>query len=79
MVSDVHGNWTALEAVIADLESLSVDLVVHAGDLAGSGSRPLDVIELVADLGWPGVVGNVDELVWTPGKTADGICCRHLS
>ena len=71
VVSDVHGNWTALEAVLEDLETVGADLVVHGGDLAGSGSRPADVLECIADLGWPGVVGNVDELVWAPERLTE--------
>jgi hypothetical protein len=34
VVSDVHGNLTALEAVVADLAQRGPDLVVHGGDLA---------------------------------------------
>jgi predicted phosphodiesterase len=33
VISDVHANLTALEAVIADLRSTGADLVVHGGDL----------------------------------------------
>jgi 3',5'-cyclic AMP phosphodiesterase CpdA len=38
VLSDIHGNLTALEAVIADLRSTSPDPVVHAGDLVANGS-----------------------------------------
>jgi putative phosphoesterase len=65
VVSDIHGNMTALEAVVADLESVSPDRVVHGGDLV-SGSRSADVVDRVRDLGWPGVYGNVDEAQWAP-------------
>jgi putative phosphoesterase len=66
LVSDMHGNLTALEAVIADLERRGVTRVIHGGDLATSGCRPAEVIDRVRELGWPGVVGNVDELLWSP-------------
>ena len=65
VVSDIHGNMTALEAVLADLESVSPDLVVHGGDLC-SGSRSADVIDRIRDLAWPGVYGNSDEAQWAP-------------
>ena len=66
VVSDVHGNWTALQAVLKDMKSVGADLVVHGGDLVGSGSRPADVVDLIQSLGWPGVVGNTDEVLWRP-------------
>jgi putative phosphoesterase len=66
IVSDIHGNLTALEAVIADLKRASPDLVVHGGDLAASGNRPAEVVDRIRDLGWPGVLGNTDEMLWAP-------------
>jgi predicted phosphodiesterase len=66
LVSDVHGNLTALEAVVADLQARGADLVVHGGDLALMGPRPAEVVDRIRELGWPGVVGNTDELLWRP-------------
>lgn len=66
VVSDIHGNLTALEAVFADLKALGADLVVHGGDLAANGPRPAHVIDMIRDLGWPGVCGNTDEMLWRP-------------
>jgi len=71
VVSDIHGNLAALEAVIADLEDASPDLVVQAGDLAASGSQPAEVIDRIRDLDWPGVVGNTDEMLWSPDGLND--------
>ena len=66
LVADIHGNLTALEAVIADLDRRAPDLVVHGGDLALMGPRPAEVVDRVRGLGWSGVVGNTDELLWRP-------------
>jgi putative phosphoesterase len=66
IVSDIHGNFTALEAVIADMSRRGVDRVVHGGDLALIGCQPAEVIDRVRELGWPGIVGNTDELLWRP-------------
>jgi len=66
IVSDTHGNRTALEAVLADLKQTSPDLIFHGGDLADSGSSPVEVLDRVRDLGWPGVVGNTDEMLALP-------------
>jgi predicted phosphodiesterase len=66
IVSDVHGNLVALEAVLRDLERQAPDLVLHGGDLAVVGPRPAEVVDRVRELGWPGVLGNVDEVPWNP-------------
>lgn len=67
VLSDIHGNLTALEAVIADLRARAPDLVVHGGDLC-SGSRSPEVVDRIRALGWPGVYGNTDEALWDPDK-----------
>jgi putative phosphoesterase len=64
VLSDVHGNLRALEAVVGDLRRQAPDLVVHAGDLALNGPRPAEVVDRIRELGWPGARGNADELLW---------------
>lgn len=68
VVSDIHGNRTALAAVLADLKQVSPDLIIQGGDLAASGSHDAEVIDQVRSLGWPGVVGNTDEMLWKPER-----------
>jgi predicted phosphodiesterase len=66
IVSDIHGNRTAFEAVLADLRQTSPDLILHGGDLAQGGSSPGEVVDRIRDLGWQGVLGNTDELLFRP-------------
>jgi putative phosphoesterase len=66
IVADIHGNLTAFEAVVSDIGRRAPDVVVQGGDLALMGPRPAEVIDRVRALGWPGVVGNTDELLWRP-------------
>lgn len=67
VVTDIHGNLTALEAVHADLRDAAPDLVFHGGDIADSGSSPVAVLDRIRDLGWRGVRGNTDEMLAMPG------------
>lgn len=71
IVSDIHGNLAALEAVISDLKQMSPDLVLQGGDLVASGHRPAEVIDCIRELGWAGVHGNTDEMLWAPEKIAE--------
>jgi predicted phosphodiesterase len=71
IVSDIHGNRRAFEAVLADLRQVAPDLVVHGGDLASGGTHPADIIDQVRTLGWPGVRGNTDEMLWSPESLAE--------
>jgi len=64
IVSDIHGNLAALEAVIADLRTQAPDLVLQGGDLPYGGCHAAEVMDRVAELGWPGVIGNTDEVLW---------------
>jgi putative phosphoesterase len=68
IVSDIHGNRTAFEAVLADMEQTSPDLILHGGDLANGGASPAEIVDHIRDLGWPGVVGNTDELLFRPAS-----------
>jgi len=64
IISDVHGNLTALDAVLADLRRQKPDVVFHGGDLPYGGSHPAEVIDCIAQEGWKGVLGNTDEMLW---------------
>jgi predicted phosphodiesterase len=66
IVSDMHGNLTAFEAVLADLREASPDLIFHGGDLADAGASPAEIVDRIRELGWPGVVGNTDEMLFKP-------------
>jgi putative phosphoesterase len=72
IVSDIHGNRRAFEAVLADLRQVAPDIVVHGGDLASGGAHPAEIIDQVRSLGWPGVRGNTDEMLWAPERASIG-------
>jgi predicted phosphodiesterase len=60
LVSDIHGNDLALATVVAELERLGVEQVVCLGDVAQGGSQPAEVLDRLARLGWPVILGNAD-------------------
>ena len=66
IVSDIHGNRTAFEAVLADLRQTSPDLILHGGDLADGGAGPAEIVDRIRDLGWQGVAGNGEEALSMP-------------
>ena len=70
-MSDIHGNLRAFQAVVADLRQVAPDLVIHGGDLAYAGAHPAEIIDQVRSLGWPGVRGNTDEMLWAPEGLAE--------
>ena len=65
VIADIHGNRRALHRVLADLKEVAPDLTLHGGDLAFGGTHPGEVIDEIRSLGWLGVLGNTDEVLWT--------------
>jgi len=64
ILADIHGNLTALDAVLADLRQQKPDVIYHGGDLPYGGSNPAEVIDCIVHEGWKGVLGNTDEMLW---------------
>jgi putative phosphoesterase len=64
IISDIHGNLTALDAVLIDLRQQKPDVVFHGGDLPYGGSNPAEVLDCIIHEGWKGVLGNTDEMLW---------------
>jgi len=66
LISDIHGNLPALEAVIGHIDGRSdVDGIYHLGDLVGYAPWPNEVVGLLRDRGIPGVAGNYDSTTAT--------------
>ncbi|HEX6643189.1 MAG TPA: metallophosphoesterase family protein [Gemmatimonadales bacterium] len=63
LISDIHANLPALEAVLADIDGGAFEAVYHLGDLVGYGPWPDETVELVRLWGIPGVAGNYDSTV----------------
>jgi predicted phosphodiesterase len=71
ILSDIHGNLAALEAVLADLGAAGVNRAVCLGDVAATGPQPHQVIQRLQALNAPTVMGNTDEWLLNPQPTPD--------
>ena len=60
VISDVHGNLEALEAVLARIKELEVEEIVCLGDIVGYGPNPMECTDLVAEHCEQKVMGNHD-------------------
>ncbi|GAE25012.1 serine/threonine protein phosphatase [Halalkalibacter wakoensis JCM 9140] len=60
-LSDIHGNATALEAVLRDIQSQRVDRICFLGDLCFRGPEPKRVLDIVRSLDADVIKGNADE------------------
>ncbi|MBG1232799.1 metallophosphoesterase family protein [Aestuariivirga litoralis] len=63
IVSDIHGNLPALEAVIANINAAKPDLVINLGDLVSGPLWPKETLQLLQSLNWPTIRGNCDRAV----------------
>ncbi|MBV7328205.1 metallophosphoesterase family protein [Chloroflexi bacterium TSY] len=63
LISDIHGNFVALEKVLAELEQEPIDQYLCLGDVVENGPQPREVIESIRALNCPIVMGNTDERI----------------
>ncbi|GAC1509879.1 MAG: metallophosphoesterase family protein [Chloroflexota bacterium] len=66
IISDIHGNAVALDAVLAEVKRDNPDKLVCLGDVAGIGPQPREVIDRLSHLDIPVVNGNVDDMLLNP-------------
>jgi predicted phosphodiesterase len=66
LISDIHGNLPALEAVLADIDARDhAPAIYHLGDLVGYAPWPDQVVALLRERAIPGVAGNYDSTTAT--------------
>ncbi len=64
VLSDIHGNAQALEAVLHEISKLQVDRIIIAGDLVGDGPEPNRVMELIKNISNCYIIkGNKEEYI----------------
>ena len=60
VISDIHGNFAALEAVLSDIKTRGVDATVALGDFLSGPFDPRSVADAIIESGMPIVRGNHD-------------------
>jgi predicted phosphodiesterase len=80
VISDVHGNLLALEAVLADLRRAAPDLVVNLGDLVSGPFEPATAADAQMALDCPTIRGNHDRwVVERPTSRTDSLARALLA
>lgn len=65
VISDIHGNCVALDAVLNDIKAIEVDQIVCLGDAVQGGPQPAEVVARLRELACPVVMGNADDWLLT--------------
>ena len=80
VLSDIHANLYALQAVIGDAQKRGIHFFLNAGDLIGFGPCPNEVIELLHANNVISVIGNFDLEVLSKdekGKKEAGMALQY--
>ena len=79
VLSDIHGNIAALDAVLADAESRHVDVTVNLGDICSGALWPAETADRLMALGWPTIRGNHERQVLTFPPERMGLSDRYAA
>ena len=58
LISDIHGNYVSLKAVLDDIDKQDVDDIICLGDVATLGPQPAEVVAQLRQIGCQSVLGN---------------------
>ena len=65
IISDIHGNLPALQAVLADIDKQNIKRILCLGDIIGYGPNPIECVDLVRERCEIVLCGNHDVAVLT--------------
>ena len=66
LISDIHGNFSALQAVLTDAQRQRAEAIVCLGDVATSGPQPRQVVAELQKVGCPCILGNHESALLNP-------------
>ena len=75
VITDIHGNLSALAASLETIARLDVDATYCGGDLVGYGPRPNEVCALVEERDIPTIYGNYDYAI---GRDLEDCGCAYV-
>ncbi len=78
LISDIHGNGTALEAVLDDIHKQQVDSIICLGDVATLGPQPKETLDRIRGLKCPCILGNHESALLEPEKALYYHIAPHL-
>lgn len=67
LISDLHANEVALDAVLRDIAQVGVEQIICLGDTATLGPRPHAILQRLRHLGCPCIMGNHDAFMLDAG------------
>jgi putative phosphoesterase len=76
VITDIHANLLALDAVLDGIAERDVDATYCGGDLVGYGSRPNEVCARIRDLAIPTIYGNYDYAI---ARDLDDCGCAYVT
>ena len=76
VITDIHANLPALEAVLEQIDALGIDEIYCGGDLVGYGPHPNEVCALIEERGIPTIYGNYDYAV---GRDLEDCGCAYVT
>ena len=77
-ISDIHGNYTALQAVLSDIKNQQVDQIICLGDTITLGPQPKEVLNTLRELNCVLIKGNHDWAILDPEEAAKFEITEHL-
>lgn len=75
VISDIHSNLAALDAVLAEIDRRGITAVICLGDIVGYGPRPVECLRALRERSIPCLRGNHDEMAASgliPGGVSSG-------
>jgi len=77
-ISDIHGNFTALETVLIDIKDQNVDQLICLGDTVSLGPQPKEVLNALRLHKAVTIMGNHDQAILEPDKAPLFEITSHL-
>ncbi|MBI5963542.1 MAG: metallophosphoesterase family protein [Chloroflexi bacterium] len=78
IISDIHGNFTALQAVLADIKLQNIDQIICLGDTVTLGPQPKEVLNALRELNCIFIKGNHDAAILDPERADEFEITEYL-